>query len=98
MSLHKQSRNPHTLGLAYVGGFKWGGFKKHVIASCVCVTTVLFAMLSEIWCFETTPYETTPYASPEYVNIQWVSTPSVPACLAMAGSSCPHCSMSSVAQ
>ena len=33
------------LGTCVGGGFKGGGFKKHVIASCVCVTTVLLAWL-----------------------------------------------------
>ena len=33
-------------GTCVGGGFKGGGFKKYVTASCVCVATVLFAMLS----------------------------------------------------
>ena len=37
------SRAP--VGTCVGGGFKGGGFKNHVIASCVCVTTVLLAIL-----------------------------------------------------
>ena len=33
------------VGTCVGGGFKGGVFKEHVIASCVCVATVLFAML-----------------------------------------------------
>ena len=36
-----------TIGSCIRGGFKGGGFNKYVIASCVCVATVLFAMLSQ---------------------------------------------------
>ena len=32
-------------GTCVEGGFKGGGFQQYVIASCVCVITVLFAML-----------------------------------------------------
>ena len=32
-------------GTCVRGGFKGGGFNKYVIASCVCVATMLFAML-----------------------------------------------------
>ena len=38
-------RAGQTVGTCVGGGFKGGVFNKYVIASCVCVATVLFAML-----------------------------------------------------
>ena len=40
----REVSRPASVGTCVGGGFKGGGFPKHVIASCLYVATALFAM------------------------------------------------------